>query len=144
METEADADTQVAVDIPGRKAGRAAVILVEADTQAAAATPVDKGIPADAEIPAGGATTVVEAIPAGAAITAGATMTADGDGVTVSGIVAVAASASGTTLRRTRMGPTIITSRTTAIPTATTISGATGIPLPLAATPSHTGINGFR
>ena len=132
------------MDIPARKAGPAAVILVEADTPAAVATPVDKGIRADdpisavAAIPADGTTTVV------AAIMVVATMIADGDGVTVTGIVAAAVSDSGTTPRLTHMAPTIITSRITAIPTATTINGVTGIRRPRAAMPSPTGINGSQ
>ncbi|HXI44345.1 MAG TPA: hypothetical protein VNH83_30450 [Bryobacteraceae bacterium] len=140
----------MAVDIPARKAGPAAVILVEADTQEAVAIPVDKGIrandpiPAVAAIPADETTTVVAAIPAVAAIMAVATMIADGDGVIVAGIVAAAASDSGTTPRLMRMAPTITTSRIIAIPTGTTISGVTGMRRPPAATSSPTGTNGCR
>jgi hypothetical protein len=134
INVEADADILVDADIPVRKAVLArAAILAGAATLVAAVTLADKRIPADEPIPA------VEATPADEAITVGATMTVVGAGVT--GIVAAVASASGTTPHLTRMVPAIPTSRTIAIPTATTINGAIGIPQPLAATPARTGIN---
>src|SRR2546425_992697 len=87
-----------------------AAILAEAAILVAAATLADELIPAAAATPADEATTV---------------------GATVTGIVAVVASASVTTPHLSRMAPAIPTSRTTAIPTATTINGAISIPQPL-------------
>jgi hypothetical protein len=103
-------------------------------TLAGKATLADEPIPVDEVIPAVAATRVNEAI------TVGANMSANGAGATMTGIVAVVASASGTTAHLTRMVPAI-TNRTIAIPTATTINGAIGIPQPLAVTPTRTGIN---
>lgn len=147
-----------AADTLERKAGLAAAI--PADT----ATLAGKRIPADAAIPAGSATPVAAAIladrriPVAAAIladsripavvatpadeatraeeatTVGATMIAAGAG----GIEAVGALASGTTRHLTRTAPAIPISRTIAIPTATTISGATGILQRPAASPTST------
>lgn len=148
METEANAEADrhilVGADIRVRKAGPAdADILAEADTPVAAATLVDKGIRADEPIQVVVATPVGANTTAGAATPADAAMIADVDGVTA-GIVAVAASASGTIPRLTRTAPAITTSRTTAIPTATTINGATGILRPRVAMSTPTGTNGFR
>ena len=154
METEANAEADrhilVGADIRVRKAGPAdADILAEADTPVAAATLVDKGIRADEPIqvvvatPVGANTTAGANTMADAATPADAAMIADVDGVTA-GIVAVAASASGTIPRLTRTAPAITTSRTTAIPTATTINGATGILRPRVAMSTPTGTNGFR
>jgi len=148
-----------ATDLLERKAGLAAAI------PAAAATPAGKRIPADAAtlagkriradaailagngIPADAVTLAGKPIPADAVILAGrrfraaeailavaATTIADGAG----GMVAVGALASGTTLHLTRTALAITISRTIAIPTATTIGGATGILQPLAATPTRT------
>lgn len=121
-----------------------AVILVDTATLLTAATLADL---ADEPIPGGAATLAgthfpaVAAIPADEATTVGAIMTADGAGATMTGIVAVVASVSGTTVHLTRMAPAITTSRTIAIPTATTINGAIGILQPRAATPTHTATN---
>ncbi|PYT30929.1 MAG: hypothetical protein DMG58_13365 [Acidobacteria bacterium] len=103
-----------------------------------AATLTDVAIPVVAATPADESTTVGAATPAGAATTVAATMIADGDGAAVTGIVAVVASASATTPHLTRMAPAIPTTRTTAIPTATTINGAIGILQSLVATPNRT------
>ena len=123
-----------------------AVILVDTATLLTAATLADL---ADEPIPGGAATLAVKpfrvaAIPADEATTVGAIMTGDGAGATMTGIVAVVASVSGTTVHLTRMAPAITTSRTIAIPTATTINGAIGILQPRAATPTHTGIKVSR
>jgi len=124
-----------------------AVILVDTATLLTAATLADL---ADEPIPGGAATLAskhfpaVAAIPADEATTVGAIMTEDGAGATMTGIVAVVASVSGTTVRLTRMAPAITTRRTIAIPTATTINGAIGILQPRAATPTHTGIKVSR
>jgi len=127
-----------AADPLERKAGPAAAIPAAAATlagkriPAAVATLADNGIPAAAVILAG------KRIPADAATMVGAAMTADGAGAAVTVIAAVVALASGTTRHLTRTAPAITISRTIAIPTATTISGATGMLQPLAATPTRT------
>ena len=160
-----DAVILVAADIRAHKAVLAdAAILAEAATLVAAATLADKpilaaaAILADKHIPVAAATLAdkatltdkrilvddpilaVAATPVDEATTVGGNMTADGGGATMTGIVAVVASASGTTALLTRTAPAI-TNRTIAIPTATTINGAIGIPQPQAATPTRTGIN---
>jgi hypothetical protein len=145
-----------ATDLLERKAGLAAAIPADAATPAGKRIPADaailagngipadaatlagNGIPADAVILAGRRFRAAESILAVAATTVGVTTTvaattiADGAG----GMVAVGALASGTTLHLTRTALAITISRTIAIPTATTISGATGIPQPLAAMPT--------
>jgi hypothetical protein len=119
-------------DIPVRRAVLAAVAtqadkttLAEASIQVAAGILAGKDIPADE-------------------VTTGATTIVDAPGATVTGIVAVVASASDTMPHLTHIAPVITTSRTIAIPTATTIDGAIGIRQPLAATPTRTGINASR
>ena len=138
-----------ATDLPERKAGPAAdaAILAGKCIPADAATPAGKRIPVDAATPAGNGIPVDAATPAGkrfpadaatravvATTAVGATMIADAAG----GIEAVAALASGTTRHLTHTAPAITISRTIAIPTATTISGATGMLQPLGATPTRT------
>ena len=164
-----DAVILVAADIRAHKAVLAdAAILAEAATLVAAATLADKpilaaaAILADKHIPVAAATLAdkatltdkrilvddpilaVAATPVDEATTVGGNMTADGGGATMTGIVAVVASVLGTTVHLTRMAPAITTSRTIAIPTATTINGAIGILQPRAATPTHTGIKVSR
>jgi hypothetical protein len=116
-----------------------AAILVDTATLVAATTPADEPIPGGAATLEGKPFPGGAAIPADEATTVGVTTTEDG--ATLTGIVAVVVSVSGTTVHLTHMAPTITTSRTIATPMATMISGAIGIPQPLAATPTHTGIN---
>ena len=131
-----------ATDIPG-----GAAILAGVDTPVDVAIPAAMATPADALIQVvtatmvGMATTVDMATMADEA-TMGVAMTADEAGATITGTVAV--SASDTTPRLTPMILAIITSRIIAIPTATTINGATGILRPLAVTTTRTVINRSR
>jgi hypothetical protein len=103
-------------------------ILAGTDIPAVAATPVAGTIQVDVPIPVDVVITVEEATPVDVDTTVGVVITA------------VAASASGSTERLTGMGiaPATTTSRTIAILTAITISGATGIRLPPVATRRHT------
>jgi hypothetical protein len=108
-------------------------IPVDAATLAGNGIPADEATPAGKRFPADAATPAVVATPVDAATTVGA-MIEDEAG----GIEADAALASGTTRHLTRTAPATTISPTIAIPTAITISGATGILQPLAATPIRT------
>jgi len=113
----------------GKRIQAAAVTLADNNgIPAAAAILAGKPFPADTPIRVGAAIRV------DAATTAGAITIADGTG----GIEADAALASGTTRHLTRTAPATTISPTIATPTAITISGATGILQPLAATPIRT------
>lgn len=100
---------------------------MDTDTLADMLIPVDAATPGDVLIPADGATLAGEAT-TGAAITAGAATMVD------TATMVVGASASGSTAHLTGMRPGTTTSRTTAIPTATTMRGVIGILQPLVAT----------
>lgn len=126
-------------------------IPVDAVTPAGSGTPADGATLADNPIPAAAATPADNGIPAAGVILAGRRFPADAAtravvGTTVEamiedeagGIEAGAALALGTTRHLTRTAPATTISPTIAIPTAITISGATGILQPLAATPIRT------
>jgi hypothetical protein len=132
---EREVNVAAATDLLERKAGPAAdaAILAGRRIPADEATPAGKRIPVDAVTPAGSGTPADAATRAVVGTTVEA-MIEDEAG----GIEAGAALALGTTRHLTRTAPATTISPTIAIPTAITISGATGILQPLAATPIRT------